>query len=89
MPNSFQMILAVADHLYMRLMLVLAALALLSGCSSGEPAAGKSLSEHDRDSILAEQPLPGAKVVGRALKERDRMESHASELEARVDSLAR
>jgi hypothetical protein len=73
----------------MRLMLLALTLCLFSGCSSDNPSRQRSLSEHDRDSVLALQPLPGAKVVGRALTERSRLESRAAIMDARVDSLAR
>lgn len=45
----------------------LAALALLAGCAKGERAAKAPLTEHQRDSVLATEPIPGAPAVGAAL----------------------
>jgi hypothetical protein len=51
----------------------LASLALLSGCSKGPDQAQhkKTLTQAERDSLIARSPLPGAPVVGRALAEAD------------------
>lgn len=77
------------DNFGMRRLVLLVTLLLVSGCSSAKPEARKTLSQRDRDSVLALQPLPGSKVVGRALRERSRLESRASTMDARVDSLTR
>jgi hypothetical protein len=77
------------------LILVMAALALLSpaGCSKPkpkpEPAAKASLTERQRDSLLAREPIPGADGVGRALDLSDREAARAAGLGAQVDSLTR
>jgi hypothetical protein len=50
------------------------ALALLAACSGGKPAksaAGDSLTERQRDSILAQSRIPGASGVGRAMRAAD------------------
>ena len=51
------------------------ALALLAACSGGKPAksaAGRdSLTERQRDSILAQSRIPGASGVGRAMRAAD------------------
>jgi hypothetical protein len=52
----------------------LIALVLLLGCSSGPPrksAAADSLTERQRDSILAQSKIPGARGVGAALRASD------------------
>ncbi len=50
------------------------ALALLTACSGSKPAksaAGDTLTERQRDSILAQSKIPGATGVGRAMKAAD------------------
>jgi len=50
------------------------ALALCVGCSGGKPAksaAGDSLTERQRDSILARSRIPGASGVGSAMRAAD------------------
>jgi hypothetical protein len=57
----------------MRLTLALA-VALVAACSGGKPAksaAGDSLTERQRDSILARSRIPGASGVGAALRAAD------------------
>jgi hypothetical protein len=77
------------------LILILTALALLSpaGCSKPkpkpEPAAKAPLTERQRDSLLAREPIPGAGGVGRALDLSDREAARAAGLGAQVDSLTR
>jgi hypothetical protein len=75
----------------MRSLLVLAGLglafALLAGCShSGNT---RTLTERQRDSTLATEPLPGASTVSRALKASDRAASDAARMDAQVDSIGR
>jgi len=60
------------------------ALAALAGCSIEEKP-DRKLSERERDSIIAQQPLlPGSRVVGRALKESDKAAARAKEMEQQV-----
>jgi len=51
------------------------ALALLAACSGGKTdksaAAGDSLTERQRDSILAQSRIPGASGVGKAMRAAD------------------
>ena len=61
--------------------LVLALLA--ASCAKSEPDHSKALTERQRDSILAKEPIPGASVVGRALQASDRAAADA----AHADSL--
>ncbi|HTK30741.1 MAG TPA: hypothetical protein VL332_02175 [Candidatus Saccharimonadaceae bacterium] len=62
-------------------LLILAVLA--ASCAKSEPDHSKQLTERQRDSILAKEPIPGASVVGRALQASDRAAADA----ARADSL--
>jgi len=54
---------------------VLLSLAILAGCGSGEKpkaaAATDSLTERQRDSVLAKSRIPGASGVGRAMTAAD------------------
>lgn len=69
---------------------VLAVAVLLAGCGrSNTEAKGPELTERQRDSILALQPIPGASVVGSALKTTDRVAGQAAATNAAVDSLER
>lgn len=51
------------------------AILLLTACSGGKPAkspaGGDTLTERQRDSILAQSKIPGATGVGRAMKAAD------------------
>lgn len=68
---------------------VLAALCVLAlalgACAKEEKRAGAPLTEHQRDSVLATQPLPGAPAVGGALKAAENAAARA----AGMDSLGR
>lgn len=61
-----------------------AALALCAGCANGAGERKAKLSEHQRDSVLATEPIPGAATVGKALDASARATADA----ARLDSLA-
>lgn len=68
--------------------IVLAAFVLLgmSDCpgSGGTPGVDRdTLTQRQKDSIVAEMPIPGARGVGRALEASDRM----NERNARLDSI--
>jgi len=63
---------------------------LAAGCSAEKPATRRTLSERERDSTIAQEPLlPGSRVVGRALEESDAASARAAMLNAAVDSLPR
>lgn len=51
------------------LLLLLSALAI--GCSKGEPEAKPVLTQREKDSILAQSTIPGAKAVKHALRTAD------------------
>lgn len=53
------------------------------GSSGGEAGAGDTLTRSQKDSAIAESPLPGAQGVGGAMEARDA----ARERAARLDSL--
>ena len=62
---------------------VLAA-AALAGCSKSADKPVSTLTEHQRDSVLAREPIPGAPAVGRAMQAADKEAAHS----ASVDSMA-
>ncbi len=63
---------------------ILVAAALLAGCGKHEEKPAAQLTEHQRDSVLATEPIPGASVVGRAMQAAGAEERRADKL----DSLA-
>ena len=72
----------------LRIAMALAALLLL-GCRSEKPVA-RRMSERERDSTIAREPLlPGSRVVGRALEETDAARARAAQMNAMADSLPR
>jgi hypothetical protein len=70
--------------------LLLASL-LAAGCSAVKDAAdpNPTLSDRQRDSVIARSDLPGARTVGRALSEVERSEDRRARYDAQVDSLTR
>jgi hypothetical protein len=62
-----------------------AALTLLAGCAKTEKTAKAPLTEHQRDSVLATEPIPGAPAVGAALRASERESKRA----AGMDTLGR
>ncbi len=71
-----------------RVIVVAAALLALAGCAKSE-STQKNLTERQRDSILAKEPIPGATGVGAALKASDNEAKRAADMNAQVDSLTR
>lgn len=72
-----------------RWIVLCAALVLLAGCGKSNTEANKpELTERQRDSILALQPISGASVVGSAMKVSDRAAADAAKMSATVDSVA-
>ena len=52
----------------------------LAGCASGETDGdNRALSQHQRDSTIAESPLPGAGTVGRAMEIADSAEARRNQ----------
>jgi hypothetical protein len=62
--------------------LAVAALALLAGCAKGERTAKAPLTEAQRDSVLATEPIPGAATVGRALDARQQAAGRAADMDS-------
>lgn len=60
---------------------LLAALAL-AGCSPSQTAQKTPLTEHQRDSVLATQPIPGAPAVGAALKVSEKAADRAAGMDS-------
>ena len=56
----------------LRPMLGIAAALALAACGQEEPAVADSLTRAQKDSIVADLPVPGAGAVGRAMDARDR-----------------
>jgi len=52
------------------------ALALSLAACSGEAPRESNLTQRERDSVLAQSRIPGAHVVGRALRVADSIEAH-------------
>jgi hypothetical protein len=63
-----------AGHRRAVMLLALAGLCMLSGCGSGAPA-GSGRSEHERDSIIGQSRLPGARAVRGSLEASDSAQS--------------
>jgi len=70
-----------------RRMVLLLGLMLSAGCSAPKSQTTPHLTERQRDSILAREPLPGATVVGHALDVTDREAARAAGMNSQVDSL--
>ena len=70
---------------------LLVLMALATGCSRRErqPEPASRLTEHQRDSVLAQSDLPGARVAERAMSASDAAAERAAHLDATLDSLAR
>ena len=56
----------------------------LAGCARHEARPASTLTEAQRDSVLAREPIPGASAVGAALRAAGKEQQHA----ASMDSLA-
>jgi len=65
------------------LTLLLAMLAM-AGCAKTQPTAKTPLTEHQRDSVLATEPIPGAPAVGAALKASDKASQDAAAMDSSV-----
>jgi hypothetical protein len=67
------------------LLVAFAAALLLAGCAKGAEKPASTLTEAQRDSVLAREPIPGAPAVGAALGAAGKEAKHAEAM----DSLAR
>ena len=68
-----------------RILAAVGAVLLLAGCSKHADRPATTLTEAQRDSVLAREPVPGASAVGGAMRAAGKEQRHASS----VDSLAR
>jgi hypothetical protein len=59
-------------------------LLIVAGCSKGDDNSDRrsKMTERERDSVLSESGLPGAKVVGRALSASDSELHHTIQLDS-------
>jgi len=71
----------------MRYAIVVLALLLACGCAPKKAETKAQLTERQRDSVLATEPLPGASTVGAAMKASDKAAADAAKMNAQVDSL--
>ncbi len=72
----------------MNRVMTIAILAMLAGgCSAAQDGPKKTLTERQRDSVLSRTDLPGADVVGRAMRASDVEARRATRMDAAVDSL--
>ena len=72
--------------LFLRIPVVICSCVLLSSCAEKGPESGdKELTRRQRDSVLAETPLPGAKTVGRAIAVSDSAAARAKRLDDQTD----
>jgi hypothetical protein len=70
----------------MRCAIVILAVLAMVGCAPKKAETKAPLTEHQRDSVLATEPLPGASTVGAAMKASDRASADAAKMNAQVDS---
>lgn len=69
-----------------RTLLVLGFVLGLGACTEKKPEIPKkALTQQQRDSVLAETPLPGAKVVGRAIEVSDSASVRTERLDSRTE----
>lgn len=67
----------------MRIRYVAMAVLLLAGCTGGEEAAVEAeLTREQKDSVIAESPLPGAQGVQKAIDARKASEDRMSQLDS-------
>ena len=57
-------------------------LIVLAGCAKPESKPATTLTEHQRDSVLATEPIPGASTVGRAMQAADREANRAAQMDS-------
>jgi hypothetical protein len=71
----------------MRCAIVILVLLAMVGCAPKKAETQAALTEHQRDSVLATEPLPGATAVGAAMKTSDKAAADAAKMNSQVDSL--
>ncbi len=70
----------------LRILIVILVLTSIASCSeTTNDSSKKKLTQHERDSILAESDLPGANVVGKAIEVSDSSTARAKRLDEQSD----
>lgn len=70
----------------LRILIVILVLASMAACTETTSDSSKEkLTQHERDSILAESDLPGANVVGKAIEVSDSSTVRAKRLDEQSD----
>jgi len=71
----------------MRAMMIAIVLSLVAGCAQSH-GPESTLSEHQRDSVLAKEKLiPGSSAVGRAMSTSDAESERGAAMQSQIDSL--
>jgi hypothetical protein len=74
------------SKLMLRILIVILVLTSIASCSeTTNDSSKKKLTQHERDSILAESDLPGANVVGKAIEVSDSSTARAKRLDEQSD----
>ena len=69
-----------------RIFIVILVLVSIAACTeTAKDSSKKKLTQHERDSILAESDLPGAGVVGKAIEVSDSSTARAKRLDQQSD----
>jgi len=71
--------------MYRILIIVLVMVSIASCTETTKDSSKKKLTQHERDSILAETDLPGAGVVGRAIEASDSSAARAKRIDEQSD----
>lgn len=69
-----------------RIIITILTLVSIASCTeTNKDSSKKNLTQHERDSILAETDLPGAGVVGRAIEASDSSAARAKRLDEQTE----
>lgn len=71
--------------MYRIIITILALVSIVSCTETNKDSSKKNLTQHERDSILAETDLPGAGVVGRAIEASDSSAARAKRLDEQTE----
>lgn len=71
--------------MYRIIITILALVSIVSCTETNKDSSKKNLTQHERDSILAETDLPGAGVVGRAIEASDSSSARAKRLDEQTE----
>lgn len=70
----------------LRILIVILVITSIAACTeTNTDKSKKKLTQHERDSILAESDLPGANVVGKAIEVSDSSTARAKRLDEQSD----